>query len=370
VWRDFTSSISQKLDNGQTQQLNDAWLTNNTQYRFADFFGGVYYKLLLGRMIFRPGLSLHYYNLRDKQQVDIKQQEKWYLLPEFKMKWRFKNRSSISLSYNLTNSYSDVKKYAQAYIINSFNSLQGGKRDLKNVLQHQVSFRYSAFNMYKFRYVFASLTYNKSLQDIRTKTNLLLTDMVSVPVNLNHVNKNINAYLSYGKRYTYWKYRLNTNLNWSNFYSIINNQEVQSNSITQSYKAEINLNLDGFFNFDIGYNLSISHFVNNLRKSLYYTHKPYAGIELRLFKETTQINLKYDYYNYYNNDNTVYNRYGFLMAEIFYQKEGSSWEFSLKGSNLLNTTNLDKESLTDLYLATSRYYVMPAYWLFKVSYKL
>jgi len=276
----------------------------------------------------------------------------------------------LSFSYLLTNSFSDIKKYAQGYILSSYNTLNAGNRDLENVLKHQFSLRYFYYSTSNFYHIYTRLTYNRSVNPIHNKTELLDTDIISYPVNLDNSDERLTYYLSFSKRYVYWKYHLNANISNSKYYSIINDEEVSSTSLSQNYKAEINSNFSGFFNFDLGYSVNFNDFDSSLRNTLYITEKPYAGIELRMFQKTTQLNIKYEYYNYRDDEKTVQNQYSFLSADLYYQRKDSPWEFVLSASNLLDTSSIDKESLTDLYIATSKYYVMPRYFMLKVTYKL
>ena len=370
VWQDFSTNITQKLDNGQETGLNTPELQNDAQYGFKDFYFGMFYKTLWGKFIFRPGISGHYYILNDRQFNNSKEQTKWYLLPEMRLKYRFSRSQRISLNYKLTNSFSDIKKYAEAYILQSFSSLQSGNRDLRNVLQHQISLHYSNFSMSKFSHFYTGITYNRSLHPIRQETRQLQTDLVSTPVNLDNNDESLTVFATYGKRYIYWKYRLNTDIIASKYYNIINSTEVASNSLNQNYGVSVNSNLSGFLNFDLSYNLNLNRFDSDLRNSYYITQKPSAGLELRFFKQTTQLNIKYDYYDQSQQNSPNHKYYGFLSTELFFQKEDSSWEFSLKSNNLLNTKSLNNENLSDLYIATSQYYVMPNYWLLQVKYKL
>ncbi len=370
VWQDFNSEISQIYDNGQAHLLNQQNLRNNAHYHVTDLFSGIYYKLLIGKMIIRPGASLHYYYLKDIQFDDVKTDNIWSLLPELKIKYQLKNGSRIRLSYQMTNNFTDIQKYAQGYVMNNYNSLFGGNRGLESVLKHQISLRYSKYSMRKFYHLSTGITYNRSINSIRNKTKLIETDIISTPVNLDNNDENLTGHVIFGKRYIYWKFSLNANINWAKYFSILNGEELSSTSLSQNYKAVINTNLSGFINFDLSYGINLNQFDNQLRNSLYITERPSIGIELRMFQKTTQLNIKYDYYNYRDEDKTIQNQYAFLSTDLFYQKTGSAWEFVLSASNLLNNKSIDKESLTDLYIATSKYYVMPKYIIFKATYKL
>ncbi len=370
VYQQYHSNMQQKMDNGSLQNLSNPLLKNQADYQFYDQYIGLHYKLLWKKFLIRPAVNLHYYVLNDRQFNDTKTIKKWSLLPEMKIKYSLKRGSHIRFSYQLTNDFSDVYQYAQSYVLSSYNRLKAGNRNLENVYRHQFRLGYSSYSMTKFSFIFASISYSKKLNSIKNSSTLYQTDIVSLPVNINHPEENVNLNLSYSKRYVYWNYRLSSIGLWNQFYSIINNNEVKSTSYLQNYNLTVSSNLDGFFNFDLGYSLNINDFQSTINQSKYITHKPSIGLELSFFKKSLLIKPKYDYYDYSNKNGSVKRKYAFMSAEVFYSKPGSNWEFILSGDNILSTHTLDKENLTDLYLATSKYYIQAPIWMFSVKYKL
>ncbi len=369
IVQNFTSSIAQKMDNGTENVLSSSMLKNDAYYRFLDSYGGLHYKLLWKNFIFRPSLNLHYYDLNDKQFGDTKKQNQWALLPAMSIKYSLKRGTRLYFKYKLTNTFSDITKYARGYVLSSFNRLKGGNRDLDNVYKNQFTLRYSSYSFSKFRFLHASLSYTKAMNSIRNQSVLLQTDIVSLPVNINHPDESLMANMSYSKRYISWNYRLYTSLSKNKYYSIVNNVETLSTSLSQNYNLSLSSNFAGFFNFDMGYQLHLNDFETSYKNSTYTTHNPNVVLEFSLFKNAVLLKTKYDYYNYRDQSHTI-NNYAFLSADLYYQKEGSKWEFVLSGQNLLQTNSLNSESLNELMIATSRYYVQPQYFMFKINYKL
>ena len=370
IKQQYHSGIQQKMDNQQVQDLGNQQLFNQADYRFYNQYLGLHYKLLWKKFLIRPSLNLHYYVLEDTQFNDTKTHKKWSLLPKLNVKYSLKRGKNIRFSYQISNAFSDIQKYAKGYVLSNYNYLKGGNRDLDNVYNHLFSLNYSSYSMSKFQYLFATVSYSKKINSIRDKTVFQQTDLISLPVNINHADENINLSLSYSKRYPYWNYRLSTSEMWNKYYSIINTNEVVSNSSLQNYHLKTSSNLSGLFNFDLGYSLNVNNFKNNINSSRYITHKSSVGLELSFFKKSLLIKPKYDFYNYSNKNGSTKNKYAFLNTELFYQKEGSKWEFILSASNMLGVKNLTKENLNDLYISTSKYAIQPSIWMLSVNYKL
>jgi len=60
------------------------------------------------------------------------------------------------------------------------------------------------------------------------------------------------------------------------------------------------------------------------------------------------LTVDYDYYNYTDKENTVKNKYSFLESNLSYQKEDSKWELGIKGTNLLDSDSLNRDSTNEL----------------------
>ena len=369
-WQKYSTYIAQKLDNNSINILTDSQLINDADYVFSDLFLGIHYKVKWKKFVVSPGLSFHYYYFNNEQNTDTNKETQLGLLPDINVRYKINRSKSVSLNYQMTNTFSDVSKYIKGYVLTNYNSLKGGNPDLENVFKHNFSLHYSQYSMVKFSHLFANIKYTRAFNSVKTTTQLTQTDMISVPINISEPDETIFGHIGYGRRFSQWQYRINAGMSWAKYYSIINSELLSSNSLSHNYNAKISSNLSGFFNFDIGYKINFNQFENSQRNTLYITDQPYVNVEFNLWKEQILFKMDYDYYNYRDEDNTTHNTYAFLKAKLFYQKKGSNWEFVLSGTNMLNTVSLDKENLNDLYMATSKYYVQPNYWLLTVKYNL
>ncbi len=366
----YSTFIEQKLDDNSIDQLTDNKLNNDANYTFSDIFLGLHYKVKWHKFIINPGLNFHYYYFNNIQNENYSKKNQIGLLPDLNIRYKINSSKRISFNYQMTNTFSDVSKYIQGYVLSNYNSLKGGNPDLKNVYKHNLRLNFSQYSMVNFSHLFASVNYTRSFNSVKSTTQLVHTDVVSTPINVSQPDENISGHLGYGKRFAKWQYRINASANWSNYYSILNGSLISSTSLSHNYNAKISSNLSGIFNFDIGYKINFSQFDNMQRNTLYITDQPYANLEFNIFKEQMLFKLDYDYYNYRNKENTTHNTYSFIKAKLFYQKKGSKWEFIFSGTNMLNTVSLDKENLNDIYVATSKYYIQPNYWLLTIKYNL
>ena len=83
---------------------------------------------------------------------------------------QLKKSETLNLNYRMQTQFTDVSNFASGLVLNNYNSLFSGNPYLENALSHNVSLFYYSFNMFNYTNVFASLNYNKSIDNIRTQS--------------------------------------------------------------------------------------------------------------------------------------------------------------------------------------------------------
>ena len=70
------------------------------------------------------------------------------ILPDFETRIQLKKGESLTFNYNMKNQFTDGTRLARGLVFNSYNNLQFGEPDLLNALSHNLSLRYSSFNLF------------------------------------------------------------------------------------------------------------------------------------------------------------------------------------------------------------------------------
>ena len=122
-------------------------------------------------------------------------------------------------------------------------------------------------------------------------------------------------------------------------------------------------------NLELGYAFIINDYNNGGAESTFYTSRPFAKFDAAFLKSFIFL-ADYQYNGYRDKADTIENSFAFLNASLSYQKKDSKWEYTLKGTNLLNTQELNQDSFNDLFSSTSAYTVQPRYVLLKIKYEL
>lgn len=196
-------------------------------------------------------------------------------------------------------------------------------------------------------------------------------NQVSTPINFdsNFPDETFSAMGNFSKRVKRIQFKLNANLFLTKTNNTINTKIQESQSFTQNYTASVLSNFKSFPNFEVGYSFIKNDYDNGGVEQTYFTHKPYANVNLRFLKNF-ELTGEWDYYNYSNDEKTVKNTYSFVNANLYYQNGDSPWEFSVRATNILNTESLNNDSFNDQFNVTSQYFVMPRIVMFVVKYDL
>ena len=364
----LTSGMFERLTDGRINNFKEKQLNNLVNYTFQNYYLSLLYKTKLEKLVFTPSLNLHYYDMSNRQGGAEGGFKKTLLLPAVSAQYKFRSSHSINLNYGVTAGFTDVTNVAKALVIRGYNSLFSGNENLENSLYRNLSLNYSNFNMYNFFNIYGGVNYGRSLQDIGSAMRFNNLERVNTPININTANEVLSGNAGVGKRFK--KTQLNLSANWSrntsnNRISDIDNKNV---SFTQSYNLSLSTTLFDRTWLDLGYNLSFNSYKGNNVSNRTENHRPYAQLSLRFLKDFT---FKSDYqYNAYRTDTGQQNTFDMLNAELRFRKEGSPWEFSVEGMNLLNTTALRNDAFTQSLISINASFIQKRYWLFSIMYDL
>ena len=368
----FNSAIFQILDNGAVNNLDAAENTNDVRYRFNDVFLGMHYKLLTGKFTFEPGVSLHSYALKNSQLGSEFQTSFFRVLPDFLALYQIKKTESLSYRFAFTNSFSDINQLAEGYVFNSYRSLSSGERTLENSVAQSHNLNYNKFNLFNFERIVANVNYSRVVDAVKTRALFNNVNQISTPFNSAFADESFSAFGNYGRSFLRnYKASATVRLGWNKFNNIQVNPLtsvetlVTNESFTQNYSLSAATNYKKLPNLEIGYNLLI----NDYAGSVFYTDRPFARLDY-YFLDSFSLVADYEFYHYYNDDQSVENEYDFLNVSLIYQKKDSKWEYKLSATNLLNTTSLNDDSFSQFATSTSQYTVQPRYFIFSLKYNL
>jgi len=376
----FDSNIFQLLDNDDRIDFEDALpdpnddvysLINDVQYNFTDLFLGAHYKFKTGKFTFTPGLTLHNYILKNEQLGNAITQNDWNVLPDLNIILQLKKSESLRFNYAISSEYTDVNNYAEAYVFSNYNRMFRGNRNLENSLSHNYSLNYFSFNMFNYTNVNGSLSYSRRIESVKNNSLLVGINQVSTPINMdsNFPDETFSGFGQFSKRVKKIQFRASARLSYSTTFNNINANITESTSFTQNYKASVRSNFRDWHNFEVGYKAIINDYDNGGLAQTFYTHSPFANVDIKFLKHFT-FTSDWNFYNYSDKANTIENQYSFLDANLYYKKGDSPWEFKIQASNILDTEFTNSDSFNDEFNTTTQYFVLPRIVMFIVKYDL
>ena len=373
--QDFDSNIFQTLDDGSvinpTPTINNGLVGNNTTYNFSDIYLGLHYRLKAGIFTFTPGFSAHAFSLNTEQFGQDFSQTFTRLLPDFNVRMQLKNSEQITLNYRMQNQFTDVSQLAQGLVLNNYNSLKSGNPLLENSLSHNLNLFYSSFNMFNYTNVFGTISYTKSVDNIRNQSQFSPGSVVNVssPFNSNFSDENLTASGRFQRTFGKLKASLRGSLNYSKFNQLVNGNVSINENYTQNYKLDFSSNFRSAPNFGLIYNYRIQDNDQGQSRTKFYTHAPSIELDALIFKTFT---FKTDYtFNDFRNESASLNTFEFWNASLAYRKdEDSKWEFELKATNLLDTSSQNQSSASNLSVSASEYFIQPRFVTIRAIYNL
>ncbi|MGB0778100.1 MAG: carboxypeptidase regulatory-like domain-containing protein [Flavobacteriaceae bacterium] len=367
--QDYLTFMEQELDSGETVVLADSDLENDVSYSFRDVFGGLFYNMVSGIFTLKPGVTVHNYFTEDRQNATTNTVKNTVVLPSVYARLQFKSSESLRFNYNMSTEFVDIGSRSEGYILQNYNSLYGGNRHLDYATYNRFSVSYFMFSMFSFTNIVARLSYDKKTDAIKNQIVLLNNgvDRVSTPINSEFADESFTGLIRYGKTLKNLKLNASANINQSRYTNIVDDQAVQSENLSQTYRLTVASNFKNAPNLELGYQKSINKYTD--QKST--TDRPFARLDM-IFLKNFILNADYDYYSFINKGQNLDNTYGFLNAQLFYQQKDSKWEFSLTGNNLTNNETLVTDRFNELNNSTQTtlYYVQPRLWLLTVKYNL
>jgi hypothetical protein len=368
--QDFNSEIFQILDNGARYELEDAQanVENDVKYNFSDIYLGVHYRLKTGKFTITPGFSVHSYSTNNEQLGTELKDDFFRVLPDLNVRIQLKKSENLNLSYSMQTNFTDVNQLAEGLVFNNYNSLFQGNRALENALSHNINLSYFSFNMFNYTNVFGFVNYSKRMDQVRTQINPSSIFQVSSPFNSNFADETVTANGRFERTFGKLKASIGGTFNYSKFNQIVNDERSINESFTQSYRARFSTNFRNAPNFELGYNLSINDYEQGAGRSKFYTHSPFANVDVYFLKSFV-FKADYSYFNYRNETETI-NNYSFLDASLAYQKKDSKWEYKLGVTNILDTKSLNQDNSSVGLISTSEYFIQPRYAVLSVKYDL
>jgi hypothetical protein len=379
--QNYNSRFFQILDNGNEVTPNptipgvvDPQTTNDTDYKFADIYAGVRYRLKAGIFTITPGFTVHSYNSQNTQYGTEYFQDKFFqVLPEFEVVAQFKRSESLNFSYRQQVNFTDVNQIARGIVARSYNSFFSGNDELINASFHNLTLNYRSFNLFNNSNVFARLNYRKTINQVNSNTIFEPGSVVSSSTSINSPldNENFSAFGSVSKTIKKITGRLGGNFNYNKSYQFINSLENTNENISRGFNTRIGTNFTKAPNVNLTYNANFSDQKNTARNQTVKGLTQSTGIDFDAYIwNSLTLKSDFSFTEVKQNDNVV-NSFNILNASFAYRKDkDAKWEYELVGSNLLATGSNVSVNQSIIAFSINERFILPRFVSFRVRYQL
>ncbi len=351
----------------ENEALETTAFLNNASFIMPDHFVGILYKNKWKRLTWIPQLDFHSYEVQYDQETSDTGFTRNLLLPRFSAKYQIRNSQSIQFVYAKTAQFMDIQRITTNLVLSNYNLLARGNIFLRNSVYHTFSLNYSNFIMYTFLNVYGGLNFERRTNDIQNNFELNQLERVSTPENVLTVNEQGSGYLNIEKRFD--RFRIGVTGNWT--YSLVNNQlndlPNQNENIQQVYEGFASTRLFEKISAKVSYELTLNDYNGNQSENTFINEELAVKLDYEIVKGL-EWSSKVSLNNYRSADNRTSSTYNLLDSSIKYRKEGSPWEFGIRGMNLLNTANIRRDSFTDNLISTYEFTIQPRYFLMTVMF--
>ncbi|MEZ7876364.1 MAG: TonB-dependent receptor [Polaribacter sp.] len=379
--QNFNSRFFQILDSGAKfdptptiDDITNPQTTNDTDYSFSDVYAGLRYRLKSGIFTFTPGFTVHAYNSNNTQfGAETFKDTFAKFLPEFEVVAQFKRSESLNFSYKQEVNFTDVNQIARGIVMNNYDSYFSGNPGLLNASFHNLTLRYSSFNLFNASNVFARINYKKTSDQVNRNTIFGQRSVVSSSTTINSPldNESLTSFIGLGKTIKKIRTRLGGNFSYNKSYQFINSKENINESLVRGMNASIGTNFTKAPNVTLRYRINYVDQSSNVRSSdvKTVTHSPSIDFDAYIWNSVT---LTSDFtFNEVRRDGNKQSSFNIWNAKLAYRKDrDAKWEYELVGNNLLATGSQVDISQSIIAFTVNERFILPRYISFRVRYQL
>jgi hypothetical protein len=379
--QNFDSRFFQILDNGAEFEpsptisgVNDPQTTNDTDYSFSDVYVGIRYRLKAGIFTFTPGFTMHAYNSNNTQYgAETFKDTFAKFLPEFEVIAQFKRSESLNFSYKQEVNFTDVNQIARGIVANNYNSFFSGNPGLLNASFHNLTLRYSSFNLFNASNVFARVNYRKTANQVNQNTIFEPGSVVSTSTTINSPldNESFTSFIGLGKTIKKIRTRLGGNFSYNKSYQFINSVENTNESLVRGMNASVGTNFTKAPNVSLRYRVTFVDQSNSARPADIetVTHAPSIDFDAYIWNSLTVTS---DFtFNEVRQNGSKQSSFNIWNAKLAYRKDrDAKWEYELVGNNLLATGSQVDVSQSIIAFTVNERFILPRFISLRVRYQL
>ncbi|GLB53168.1 hypothetical protein NBRC110019_22080 [Neptunitalea chrysea] len=366
----YTTEDAQVLADGSILNFQESGFNNDTEFKLFDTYAGIEYKVKIGDLIMKSGITYHNYDWELWQQHENSvNKSKGVLLPSFNLDYKISHSEKLHLTYTLLSNFSAIRNYATRYRLVNFNSVYQGNEDLENEMYHYTRVRYSLFDMYKGLFGSLSFSAKNNVRAIRNTSQITGIEVVQTANYSDLPENSYNFMGSISKNISKYRFGLSLNTNFSNFTRLVNTTKTDYRMQNYSYTARVFSRYKKGLNFQLGWNQRFYRLLTEDTENNVTQINPSGMVEY-IFLSDFNAKLEYKYTRYQNKNYNSVTDFSNGDFSVAYAKEDSLWSFEIGVTNLFETNFKRDIDYSDYVITDTKTFIMPRIVMLKVNYKL
>ena len=342
---------------------------NDVEYNFSDVYLGLHYRFRTGKFTITPGFSLHAYSNKNTQFDNTYKDNFFRALPDFETRIQFKNNESLTFTYYMSNTFTDVTSLAEGLVMNNYNSIQYGNSQLQNSLSHNVRLFYQSFNLFNYTNVFASMNYAKNIDRIRSLNDFENVIRSSTFFNSPFADESVSAFGRVQRTFGKIRASIRANFNYNTSNQFVEGLRSINESFSQSYSPELRTNFRKAPNLRLRYGYTITNNNQGDRKTKFITNSPSIIFDAYIWNSVT---LKTDFtYTDQSRDDDPSESFQTWNASLAYRKDrDAKWEYEIRATNLLDIDSRISNGNSSVSVFLSETFIQPRFITLRLRYTL
>lgn len=367
----FITSAVQKTEDGGINSFDQNGFGNDLVFRLQDAFGGLTYKMMIGKLLMHAGAFVHLYQwqINQKEETDH-HREKSVLLPFFRAKYKMNNSEEIKFKYALKSNFADAENFANRYRLIDFNQIYRGNETLKNELFHRFNLHYERSDFYS-RWIYnADLSYEHVSKYIQNETELQGVNYVNVSI-MSHLPKNTySAHVDISKSLDIFEISWQGSVFFSDYFQQINQQVLSYQSNTYRYSFGLRYDKTGKLGFELNFTQSFNLFSTDHQKDTRFMQlQPDLHVDYRFFYDWL-FKANYHFSFYKNQSRHTSNTFDIGYVSLLYKQKDKSWGIELELNNIFDM-RFQQNNMTSAFMVTDqRTFIQPRTILLSLTYQL
>ncbi len=299
-----------------------------------------------------------------KIDIDNKQKEHWFFIPELRLDLSKLNIGLLRVRYANTFNLPKSSYFINNYQLNSFRSFTRGTNRVELVKNKKISIHYKLANKLESQALSIQVQHAAADKNYST-TNNIGTDVIYSSYNIFNGFSNFKCHVDFTSYYEKLNLSTNfrTNQTWATTPFQVNNQETQN---LKNHLSSYLISGTTYFKFPLNFNFKINLNKNNSKFNNVSSISRWENMALNLtyaINKTCKFALNNDYYI------TDNNAYYFLNTKLTYQPKDSDFSYQIIANNLSNQKTFSNIVVNDYTTYNSSINLLPRYILATLKYR-